>query len=273
MKLYIPYKQWIITQKFEENANSYYKEAGRKGHGAWDLVGLGDKNIFCSHDGYIFSVLNKDNPDLMKYRAVYTLIEDSGIFYELSYGHFDKIFVEEGEIKKGQVLGTEGNTGNVASGGVKVTLEAKKKALPNMPGRHLHWQLRQVLPVDKKVSGKKYLTNSKGTFKKDGKYFEVLNYDNGYNGCIDIGKFVVEESVIPKTIIETVANVFKPQFKRVLKYGSRGEDVKTLQSLLGIKADGIFGVGTRQAVMNFQKANKLIVDGIAGAQTFATLLK
>ena len=109
MKLPIPYKQWFITQKFDENANSYYRESGIKGHGAWDLVGMGDKNIFCSHDGYVFSVLNKNNPDLMRYRAVYTLIEDNGIFYELSYGHFDKIFVEEGEIKKGQVLGTEGN--------------------------------------------------------------------------------------------------------------------------------------------------------------------
>ena len=28
MKLPIPYKQWFITQKFDENANTYYKEAG-----------------------------------------------------------------------------------------------------------------------------------------------------------------------------------------------------------------------------------------------------
>lgn len=29
MKLYIPYRNWIITQKYYENANTYYKEAGR----------------------------------------------------------------------------------------------------------------------------------------------------------------------------------------------------------------------------------------------------
>lgn len=274
MKLYIPYKNWIITQKYAENANTYYAEGGRKGHGAFDLVGIGDKNIHASCDGYIYSHINKDNPDLMRYRAVYQLVEDNGVFYELSYGHADQILVEPGTyVKRGDLLMTEGNTGNVATGGVKVTLDMKLKALPNKPGAHLHWQLRQVLPVEKKVTGKKYLQDAKGYFKKDGKYFEVLNYDNGYNGCIDPELFVVYESAVPKTIVEKVKDVFKPQFKRVLKYGSRGDDVKALQTLLGIKSDGIFGIGTLNAVKAFQVKQGLIVDGIVGANTIAKLLK
>lgn len=274
MKLYIPYKNWIITQKYAENANTYYAEGGRKGHGAFDLVGIGDKNIYASCDGYVYSHINKDNPDLMRYRAVYQLVEDNGIFYELSYGHADKILVEpKTYVKRGDLLMTEGNTGNVASGGVKVTLKMKQDALPNKPGAHLHWQLRQVLPVDKKEKGKTYLTDANGTFKKDGKYFEVLNYTNGYSGCVDPEPFVVYESAVPKTVIETVANVFKPQFKRVLRYGMKGGDVKSLQTLLGIKVDGSFGVKTLEAVKAFQKQKGLIIDGIVGANTIGALLK
>lgn len=274
MKLYIPFKKWFITQKFYENANTYYAEAGHKGHGAWDIVAMGDKTVYASCDGLIYSHINKDNPDLMRYRAVYQLIEDNGVYYELSYGHADKILVEPNtHVKRGDPIMTEGNTGNVATGGVKVTLEMKKKALPNMPGAHLHWQLRLVLPVEETVSGKKYLTTAKGKLKLDGKYFEVQNYDNGFAGCIDIGQFVVEESAVPKTIIEKVADIFVPQFKRTLKYGSRGNDVKELQKLLGIKSDGIFGINTQKAVKDFQVKHKLVVDGIAGPKTIAELLK
>lgn len=273
MKFYIPFKKWFITQPFAQNFNTYYAESGYKGHTGMDIVAMGDKTIYASCDGYIYSHINKDNPDLMRYRAVYQLVEDNGMFYEMSYGHADKILVEPGTyVKRGDPLMTQGNTGDVATGGVKVTLDMKKKALPNMPGEHLHWQVREVLPVDKIEKGKKYLTDAKGTFKKDGKYFEVLNYNNGYAGCIDFSKFVVYESAVPTPITEKITEVFKPQFKRVLRYGSRGTDVKNLQKLLKITPDGIFGVNTRKAVMEFQKANNLIVDGIAGAQTLTKLL-
>ena len=205
MKIYSPYKKWFITQKYAENANTYYAEAGRKGHGAFDLVAMGDKTIYASHAGEVFSIANKDNKDLMKYRAVYTLIEDNGIFYELSCGHCDKIYVSEGQVvERGTPLGTEGNTGNVASNGKKVSLEEKKKALPNMPGAHVHLQLRLVKPVEKRVKGKKYLQNANGYYKKNKLYFEVQNYENGYNGCIDIEPFFVYESAVPKTVVEVI---------------------------------------------------------------------
>lgn len=54
----------------------------------------------------------------------------------------------------------------------------------------------------------------------------------------------------------------------ILKNGMSGAPVKRLQEKLGVKADGIFGSGTMKAVMDFQKANHLAVDGIAGPDTF-----
>lgn len=53
-----------------------------------------------------------------------------------------------------------------------------------------------------------------------------------------------------------------------LKLGSKGEEVKKLQSSLGLKVDGDFGPGTEKAVKEFQSKNGLTPDGIVGPKTF-----
>ena len=57
----------------------------------------------------------------------------------------------------------------------------------------------------------------------------------------------------------------------VLKLGSKGNEVKVLQEKLNLKADGIFGPLTEEAVKDFQRSNGLEVDGIAGADTLSKL--
>ena len=57
----------------------------------------------------------------------------------------------------------------------------------------------------------------------------------------------------------------------VLKLGSRGNEVKVLQEKLNLKADGIFGPLTEEAVRDFQRSNGLEVDGIVGANTLSKL--
>jgi peptidoglycan hydrolase-like protein with peptidoglycan-binding domain len=58
-----------------------------------------------------------------------------------------------------------------------------------------------------------------------------------------------------------------------LKMGSRGTEIKTLQSTLTEKGyntkgvDGIFGYNTHQAVRSFQKSKNLAADGIVGPAT------
>lgn len=66
----------------------------------------------------------------------------------------------------------------------------------------------------------------------------------------------------------------------VLKKGSKGSDVKSMQILLighgfscgSYGADGSFGSATDSAVRAFQKANGLEVDGCCGPKTWAKLL-
>ena len=68
-------------------------------------------------------------------------------------------------------------------------------------------------------------------------------------------------------------NVTRP----VLKKGSRGDDVKSLQTYLNShgfccgNTDGIFGENTKKAVIAFQKFYGLVPDGIVGQKTWALI--
>ncbi len=62
-----------------------------------------------------------------------------------------------------------------------------------------------------------------------------------------------------------------------VRYGSTGTPVKCVQSRLNTlhypagPVDGIFGSVTRNAVMSFQRASKLLADGVVGPKTGAAL--
>lgn len=62
-----------------------------------------------------------------------------------------------------------------------------------------------------------------------------------------------------------------------ISYGSRGEDVTSLQELLknngyaDLEVDGIFGSQTQAAVKDYQQKNGLAVDGIVGTNTWGAL--
>ena len=64
---------------------------------------------------------------------------------------------------------------------------------------------------------------------------------------------------------------------RQVGYGSTGSAVSKLQTVLNqhgydLAVDGIFGVKTRAAVQDYQKKNNLKLDGIAGQETWGSLL-
>ena len=57
----------------------------------------------------------------------------------------------------------------------------------------------------------------------------------------------------------------------LLKNGSKGEDVKQLQTLLGLSADGNFGPMTETKVKEWQAKNGLAADGIVGDGTWGKM--
>lgn len=59
---------------------------------------------------------------------------------------------------------------------------------------------------------------------------------------------------------------------KTLRKGSKGDDVRQLQRLLGINDDGIFGNDTERAVKAYQSRSGLVADGVVGALTWSALL-
>ena len=66
---------------------------------------------------------------------------------------------------------------------------------------------------------------------------------------------------------------YKPQTAPVLlKVGSTGPEVIRVQGALNLDADGVFGLMTKAAVMDWQRRNNLTEDGIVGPKTYAALI-
>jgi peptidoglycan hydrolase-like protein with peptidoglycan-binding domain len=59
--------------------------------------------------------------------------------------------------------------------------------------------------------------------------------------------------------------------ERTVERGDRGATVKKLQRLLHVRADGVFGKGTKKALVRFQRRHRLTADGIAGPATWRAL--
>lgn len=233
----------VMTQGFGENANDSYSADGLKGHTGQDYCYGYRKDIVAVCDGLIYSL--RLTGDVDKYQAVYQLVEDGEFSYEISYGHINTPMVESitlidiGEfVKRGQKISTEGNYGTCYRNGVLVTPEEKKTGA----GSHLHFQIRKCIKVKNRNNKKVYLRNSNGDFKdKNGFYYEVLNCNNGFNGCIDPEQFYKEE-----------------EFKINMSLGERGPEIERLQKKLmefgffNASPTGYYGDITRKAVFAFQ---------------------
>ncbi len=93
---------------------------------------------------------------------------------------------------------------------------------------------------------------------------KIIN--GGYNG--------LEDRIYHyNKVLEILQNPQNPQVSfEIIKIGSRGDAVVTIQKHLGLTYDGIFGRNTEEAVKIWQKNNNLIPDGIVGPKTFEKML-
>lgn len=78
----------------------------------------------------------------------------------------------------------------------------------------------------------------------------------------EVAEFLVGRS--PRPPIPPTDEHARPTLRR----GDRGAAVRTLQTALGLAADGIFGSGTEAALRAFQRGKGLVPDGIAGPKTW-----
>ena len=82
---------------------------------------------------------------------------------------------------------------------------------------------------------------------------------------------------VPASVMAVTADPAAPTAEPVLRTGSRGQEVKDLQSRLQAlgyysgEIDGQYGPGTKEAVTAFQKQNGLDADGMVGQETKSIL--
>lgn len=110
---------------------------------------------------------------------------------------------------------------------------------------------------------------------------ELSNFDGGGSSQIMVGDKIMNRPSDKRERSDISAIVAYRKYTvdelPLLKRGTKGVYVNLLQRLLdnaGCNAgtvDGVFGNGSLSAVKTFQSKNKLVVDGIAGKQTWAKL--
>ena len=66
-------------------------------------------------------------------------------------------------------------------------------------------------------------------------------------------------------------DIYYKKYIMLLKIGSKGDDVKKLQTKLGLISDGYYGALTATAVKKWQAANGLTADGIVGVGTWSKM--
>lgn len=252
-----------MTQNFGGNPAVY---APLKGHPATDWAFDWNEAIPFIADSYVYSKLNEGHSDPDYYTAVCTIVENGDEVDEIIYGHPNLMPVEVGKTyRMGETAALAGNKGMVFSWGRRITKE--EKLAGSRAGTHLHLQRRPVKKVKKVSSKKKYLQTSSGKFKKDGFYYEIKDYNNGFNGC---------EPIEFNGIVAFLPPVHVPpppvyNFTRDLYLGVSGEDVRELQKYLNKKGfrvawfgngspgneSSYFGRLTQSALIKFQKANNI----------------
>lgn len=89
---------------------------------------------------------------------------------------------------------------------------------------------------------------------------DQMNNQNGFNNNNETASYKAQKENNQNQ------NIF-----RVLKQGVRGEDVKSIQKILGLKMDGVFGSGTAAKVREWQARKGLKQDGIIGKESLAKI--
>ena len=90
--------------------------------------------------------------------------------------------------------------------------------------------------------------------------------------------WAVPKCVMSEQSSDNNTQVDDPVGLPTLRQGAKGDIVKTMQQMLAdagsnLTIDGIYGSGTRSAVVAFQKKHGLTADGICGPKTWAKLIE
>lgn len=250
----------VKTQGFSKNDNSSYKDRGIQGHSGTDYDCGHGTPVLSLYDFYCYKVIGRNQAnDGSGFTGVFGIVDNGIELFEYLAGHLEPSAVVGQHYKKGDIIGTQSNHGKVYSGGVEITKSMQDAG--DTRGSHTHHQKRP-LKKKKDYNGSYFLTDTKGItvggYYRDpeGYYYEIYDWPNGYNGCVDIE--------------------LQP-FNRNLYVGISGVDVYFLQRYLvrqgyaTFEPTGFFGTQTYTALKAMQKKNNIMSTGFFGPLTRAFL--
>lgn len=229
-----------VGQGFGKNYNPSYHDGGLLGHTGVDVNCGWGTPIKSLTDGLVYSTYPVEYPASDGYTAVFVITETALETFEMSYGHVSEIDCVIGQkVQKGDAIAKEGNKGTVYSGNTLITLAQQAAGVRD--GHHRHYQKRPVVKI-KQMSGRMLYT-AQGVYRDEqGNYYQVFDYNNGFNGCTDWSV---------------------PLFNRNLAFGMSGYDVYLLQKACvkegcaTFNPTGFFGVLTVAAVVRLQQKNNI----------------
>jgi len=173
------------TQGFGENANGAYSREGLKGHTGRDIVcGFGSK-IYPERRIYVYKVLDGTNQianDGSGFTGVFGIDEEG---HEWLYGHCVTLATEGKWYETTDVIGLESNKGEVYAGGIRITKSMQDAG--DTRGHHRHVQKRECELVDELTKIPLYNYQWQ-PLQFNGKYVQIRDYNNGFNGCVDWSK-------------------------------------------------------------------------------------
>ncbi len=182
-----------------------------------------------------------------------------------AYMHLDEIAdINEGDaLSTGDLIGYVGNTGNASGGATHLHFEIHYKGEATDP----YPRLTRIFPLRDKIEYlEKILENSDDEEVLAESISAMYRKELLLAGTLGIA--------LPPSIAEIMKSkiaVESSLIVRTLKLGSVGSDVKALQTILGLTADGSFGPKTKAAVVAFQTSKGLTADGVVGPMTRAAL--
>lgn len=183
-----------------------------------------------------------------------------------AYMHLDEIAdINEGdELQKGDLIGSVGNTGNASGGATHLHFEIRYNDSATDP----YPRITRIFPLADKIEYLKVILDNADDEKKLAESIVTLYRKELV--LAQTNKITLPASIIQalseKIVVETLS------ITRTLRIGSQGNDVKLLQTSLGISADGSFGPKTKAAVVAFQISKGLTADGIFGSLSRAALI-
>jgi murein DD-endopeptidase MepM/ murein hydrolase activator NlpD len=234
-------KHWKVTSKFGYRVHPIKKT--KKHHNGVDIWKAGNPYLEACFDGKVVGVSTSTDPNGAGNKVV---VQSTVMGKKVTWTYFHlvkgSIKVKVGQrITAGTVVGRMGQTGFAT-------------------GDHLHWEIWAGHLKSQPMAG---FHNGKGfydpmKFTASVIAFEAANAEAVVETPVDAPVSVMPaHSAAPVVASKPATTPFKD-----VKVGSKGANVKAVQKVVGVTADGVFGPMTEKAVKVWQKKVGLPITGI-----------